>query len=103
LGRSQKIAVSYFLGNPTWLRFEEIINRTVLINYSNNLKILRLNSLIRIGNQDYRYYLKILEYKLQNQIHRLDFGKDEISKILINKKRVSLNDSLQKELDNRAL
>jgi hypothetical protein len=44
-----------------------------------------------------------LEYKLQDQIPPLDFVREEISKILTNKKRVALVEQLQKDIYNRAL
>ncbi|ERM81871.1 hypothetical protein P872_06965 [Rhodonellum psychrophilum GCM71 = DSM 17998] len=98
-----KDAVNYFLEDSTWVRFEDIIINTPLVSNNNKVQLLKQNSLIKVDDEDYRYYFKILEYKLQDQIPPLDFVKDEISKILINKKRVSLIDALQKEIYNRAL
>lgn len=96
-------AVNYFLEDSAWVRFEDIIINTSLVNHPNKAQLLRQNSLIKVDDGDFRYYFKILEYKLQKQIPPLEFVEDEISKILINKKRVSLIDALQREIYNRAL
>jgi hypothetical protein len=110
IGDSEKVrkiafedAVNYFLEDSTWIRFEDIIINTSLVNHPNKAQLLKQNSLIMVDDGDFRYYFKILEYKLQNQIPPLEFVEDEISKILINKKRVSLIDALQREIYIRAL
>jgi hypothetical protein len=96
-------ASNYFLEDSTWVKFDDIIINTPLYNHPNKVQLLRQNKLIKVDDEDYAYYLKILEYKLEDQIPPMEFVKDEITKIILNKRRVALADQLQKEIYNRAL
>jgi hypothetical protein len=86
-----------------WVRFEDVIINTPLAENNNKVELLRNSKLIKVDDEVYSYYFKILEYKLQDQIPPLDFVREEISKILTNKKRVALVEQLQKDIYNRAL
>lgn len=100
---ASKQASNYFLEDSTWVRFEDIIVNTPLENHANKVELLRNNKLIITDDERYRYYFKILEYKLQDQLPPLEFVRDEITKILTNRKRIALVEELQKEIYNRAL
>lgn len=94
---------NYFLEDSTWIKLDDIIVNTPLANHPNKVELVRNNKHIITDDDRYRYYFKILEYKLQEQVPPLEFVRDEITKILINKRRIELVDQLQKQVYNRAL
>jgi hypothetical protein len=94
---------NYFLEDSTWIKLDDIIVNTPLANHPNKVELVRNNKLVITDDDRHRYYFKILEYKLQDQVPPLEFVRDEITKILINKRRIELVDQLQKEVYNRAL
>jgi hypothetical protein len=96
-------AINHFLEDSTWVKIEDIVINTPLATNSNLVGLLRNEKLIMVEDERYKYYFRILDYKLQDQIPPLDFVKDEIIKILLNKKRVQLVEELQREIYNRAL
>ena len=96
-------AINYFLEDSTWVRIDDIVINTPLASNPNLVGLLRNEKLIMVEDERYKYYFRILDYKLQDQIPPLDFVKDEIIKILLNKKRVQLVEELQREIYNRAL
>jgi hypothetical protein len=96
-------AANYFLEDSTWVRFEDLIINTPLVSHNNKVQLLRQNKLIKVEDESFVYYFRILEYKLQDQIPPLEFVNDEISQILINKKKVALTEALQRDIYNRAL
>ena len=96
-------AVNHYLEDAVWVKIDDIIINTPLAGNSNMVGLLRNNKLIIVEDDWYKYYFRILEYKLQDQTPPLEFVKDEIAKILLNKKRVQLVEELQKEIYNRAL
>ncbi|EOZ92227.1 hypothetical protein A33Q_4320 [Indibacter alkaliphilus LW1] len=98
-----KFASNFYLEDSTWVRFGDIILNTPLADHPNKVGLVRNNKLIKVDDERYIYYFRILEYKLQDQIPPVEFVKNEISKILLNKKRVTLIEELQKEIYNRAL
>lgn len=94
---------NYFLEDSTWIKLDDIIINTPLANHPNKVELVRNNKHVMTGDDRYKYYFKILEYKLQDQVPPIEFVRDEINKILINKRRIELVDQLQKEVYNRAL
>jgi len=96
-------AANYYLEDAVWIKMGDIVINTPLAGNSNLVGLLRNNKLIIVEDDWYRYYFRILEYRLEDQTPPLEFVKDEISKILLNKKRVQLVEELQKKIYNRAL
>lgn len=97
-----KYANNYFLEDTTWVRLEEILSGTPFSSHPNKVELVRNNRSIIAEDDGYRYYFRILDYKLLDQVPPLEFVRDEITKILINKRRVTLVEHLQKEIYNRA-
>jgi len=98
-----KSASNYFLEDSTWVKFDDITINTPLHSHPNKVQLLRQNKLIKVDDEDHTYYLNILEYRLEDQVPPMEFVKDEITTIVLNKRRVALADQLQKEVYNRAL
>jgi hypothetical protein len=94
---------NYFLEDSTWIRFDDIIINTPLAQHPNKVELVRSNKYITTQDDHFKYYIRILEYKLQDQVPPLEFVQEEITKILINKRRIEIVDQLQKEVYNRAL
>lgn len=100
---SQRYANNYFLEDSTWIRFDDIILNTPLAQNPNNVQMLKSNRTISVDDDYYTYLFHILEYRLQDQVPPLEFVKEEISKIIVNKRRVALAEQLHKEVYNKAL
>ena len=98
-----RFAANYYLEDSVWIEFDDIVLNTPLVENTNHVELLRRNDLIQVDDDRFSYYFKILEYKLQDQVPPLEFMKEEISKILLNKRRVALAESLHKEVYQRAL
>lgn len=98
-----RFATNYYFEDSVWIEFDDIVLNTPLVGNSNHVELLRRNDLIDVDDERYSYYFKILEYKLQDQVPPLEFVKEEISKIILNKRRVALAENLHKEVYQRAL
>lgn len=96
-------AANYFIEDATWVKVDEIIANSPLADSPNLVGLLRNNKLIIVEDERYKYYFRILEYKLADQVPPIEFVKDEIYQILLNKRKVQLIEELQKEIYNRAL
>src|SRR5690606_25697292 len=96
-------AANYSLEDSVRIEFDDIVLNTPLVENTNHVELLRRNDLIQVDDDRFSYYFKILEYKLQDQVPPLEFMKEEISKIILNKRRVALAESLHKEVYQRAL
>lgn len=100
---AKKAANNFFLEDSTWVKFDELAQNTPLALETNKVQLLRNKKVIITEDERHKHYFRILEYKLQDQVPPLEFVRDEITKILLNKRRIALIEQLQKEIYNRAL
>ncbi|WP_339923896.1 peptidyl-prolyl cis-trans isomerase [uncultured Cyclobacterium sp.] len=98
-----RYANNYFMEDSTWINFDDIILNTPLTKNNNHVQLLRNEKLIHVDDETYSYYFKILEYRLQDQVPPLEFVKDEISKIIVNKRRAEIAEKLKRDIYNNAL
>ncbi len=85
-----------------WTNFEEI-TKQMPFNFSSNEMFLKYNSFYETNDSLYRYYLNITDYKLKNDTAPLVFVKENIKKIIINKRKIQLVKELEKNLYQDAL
>ena len=52
---------------------------------------------------NYLYFLKITQYKVQNDTSPLEFVRDDIQKIILNKRKVKLAKDLEEEIYENAV
>ncbi|NHE55364.1 peptidyl-prolyl cis-trans isomerase [Cyclobacterium plantarum] len=98
-----RYANNYFIEDSTWIKFDDIIINTPLTQNNNQVQLLRNEKLISVDDETYSYYFKILEYRLRDQVPPLEFVRDEISKIIVNKRRVEIAEKLKRDIYNDAL
>ncbi|MBS9524234.1 peptidyl-prolyl cis-trans isomerase [Litoribacter alkaliphilus] len=100
---AQRYASNFFLEDSTWVKFDEVTQNTPLAGHPNKVQLLKSNDFYKVEDEEFAYYFKILEFKLADQVPPMDFVRDEIAKIILNKRKVSLADQLHKDIYSRAL
>lgn len=88
--------------NGDWVNFRELI-KEMPFNYSNNEVFLKYNKSYETRDSLYTYFLNITDYKLSNDTTPLVFIKDDIRKIIINKRKMRLITELEKNTYQDAL
>ncbi|MCP4460490.1 MAG: peptidyl-prolyl cis-trans isomerase [Cytophagales bacterium] len=86
-----------FVEDSVWVDFDEVIAGTPLDQIIDKARILRTRSLLENSDENFTYYLRILEYKMVDEISPLEFVREDILNIIINKRKVSL----KRELENK--
>ncbi len=56
-----------------------------------------------MADEDYTYYLKILDYKISEETSPLEFVKDQIKHIIVNKRKLALSGKLEDQIYSKAL
>jgi len=97
-----QFADKYSLEDSTWINFDDIIQNTHLAGIPNKIQFLKTNKYVESTNEDYVYFLKILEYKISEEISPLGFIKSDIKNIIVNKRKVSIKKNLEEEIFNEA-
>lgn len=91
-------ASSYTLDDSVWYNFEEVVKNTPLISIPNKVQFLRENKFVETSDDVYVYFFKITDYKISDQLSPLEFVKDDIAKIILNKRKVALTQKLKEEI-----
>lgn len=95
-------AVKAFVEDSVWVKFDEVLMETPLKEVNDKAGFLKANSSIEVSDEDYIYFLKIFEYKLVGEIAPLEFIKEDISNIIINKRKIALKKELEKNIYEEA-
>lgn len=91
------------LDDSIWVNFEDIINNTPLMDIPNKTDFLRRNKYNEARGDDYLYSLKVSQYKIQNDTSPLEFVRDDIQKIILNKRKVMLAKKFEEEIYENAI
>lgn len=97
-----RFATSYSLDDSLWVNFDEIIKNTPLMGIPNKVQFLKENDFIESEDEDYLYFIKIHEYKISDERPPLEFVKDEIENIIINRRKIKLSNELEEKIYNKA-
>ena len=88
-------ATSYSLDDSTWYNFEDVISNTPLVSIPNKVQFLQKNEFIETSDELYVYFVKVMDYKITDQISPLEFVRDDITKIITNQRKVALTQDLE--------
>ncbi|MTI39813.1 peptidyl-prolyl cis-trans isomerase [Fulvivirga lutimaris] len=95
-------AATYQLNDSVWMVFDEVIKNSPLAEIPNKVQFLQSNRYIETADVQFRYFLKILEYRISDNTSPLEFVKEDIKNIIINKRKVQLAQQLEEDVYERA-
>lgn len=95
-------AVKAFVEDSVWIKFDEVLIETPLKDINDKTAFLKTNSSVEVSDEDFIYFLKIFEYKLIGEIAPLEFIKESVSDIIINKRKIALKVELEKKIYEEA-
>ncbi len=91
------------LDDSIWVNFEDVINNTPLMDIPNKTDFLRRNKYYEIPGENFLYFLKITQYRIRNDTSPLEFVRDDIRKIILNRRKVSLSKKLEEDIYENAV
>lgn len=95
---SYGFAASYFLQDDKWMPISELVANTP---FDRNL-LLQKNKSVESEDAEYYYFLKINDFKIQDQISPLEYVKNQIVSVILNKRKVELQKELESKVMERA-
>ena len=87
-------AVKAFVEDSVWVKFDEVLIETPLKNVNDKAAFLKTNSSVEVFDEDYVYFLRIFEHKVIGEIAPLEFIRESIEDIIINKRKIALKKEL---------
>lgn len=99
---SYRYASDFMLDESTWVNFDELIMNTPFMSIPNKVQWLKANKQVEASDERYLYFLKIQDYKISNELSPIEFVRDQIETIIINKRKIELAARLEKEIYEKA-
>ena len=96
-------ASTYQLYDSVWMVFEDLVKSSPLAEVPNKVQFLRARKYVENSDADHLYYLLIEEYRISDNISPLEFVRDQIRNIIMNKRKVELAKKLEDEVYQRAI
>ncbi|MEL7001294.1 MAG: peptidyl-prolyl cis-trans isomerase [Bacteroidota bacterium] len=95
-------ATTYQLYDSIWMVFDEVIQNTPMAEIPNKVQYLKRQRYVETEDDAFKYFLKINEYKISDNISPLEFVKEDIKNIIINKRKVRLAQKLEEDVYEKA-
>ena len=98
-----EFAVKTFVEDSVWVKFDEVLQETPLNDITDKAQFLRTNSSVEVSDEEFTYFLKIFEFKLIGEIAPLEFIKESVVDVIINKRKIALKKELEKRIYEEAV
>ena len=95
-------ASSYQLYDSVWMVFEDVVKNTPLADVPNKVQFLQNRKYVEENDTENLYFLKIEEYRISDSISPIEFVRDQIRNIILNKRMVILAKKLEDDVYNNA-
>lgn len=93
---------AYRLVDSTWVEFDKLAYNSPLAGIPNKIQFLQYTPYYETNDNDFLYYLKVDEYKIEDQVSPIDFVRNDIKNIILNKRKVELAHKLEEEVYDQA-
>lgn len=90
-------AVDYFLDDMQWIPFTELLRRIPIEAYNQEI-YLKNNRFIEIKDHPYWYFINLKDFKIKEDVSPLDFEKNRIRSIILNKRKLQLLKKLEDDI-----
>lgn len=95
-------AVNSFLDREVWLYFDDLLKEVPVKTY-NKERFLKNNRFVEMQDENYRYLLRILDYRLKDSTSPLSMEQEKIWNIIINQRKIKLIEKMKKDIYEDAL
>ncbi|MBX2964742.1 MAG: peptidyl-prolyl cis-trans isomerase [Cyclobacteriaceae bacterium] len=96
-------STAYHLVDSTWMVFDELVKASPLVEIPNKIQFLKTNPYYDTSDDAYLYFLRVKEYRISDNISPLEFVRDDIRTIILNKRKVALAKRLEDDVYNTAV
>ena len=96
-------SVAYHLSDSSWIEFDKLVVNSPMAEIPNKIQFLQTNPFYETSDTDFLYFLKVDDYKISDNVSPLEFVKERIRNILLNKRKVELARTLEDEVYENAV
>lgn len=95
-------AASYHLSDSSWMEFDELVKGTPLVGIPDKVQFLKRTPYYETNDEAYLYFLKVDEYRISDNVSPLQFVRDDIVNVILNRRKVDLAKKLDEEVYSKA-
>lgn len=95
-------SAAYHLSDSTWIVFDDLVRNSPLAEFPNKIQFLKTNPYFETSDDNYLYFLKVNNYRITDNTSPLEFVRDEIKNIILNKRKVQLAKQLEDDVYKQA-
>lgn len=93
--------IDYFTDDEKWIRFNDLLAKIPITTY-NKTVFLKNNRFVEFKDKPFVFFLYIKDFKVAEELSPLEFEKEKIKKIILNKRKVILIENMENALFERA-
>lgn len=91
------------LEDTVWIPLNDIIFNTPLEDTPNANQFLETTTFSETSDETHTYFLKIFDYKISEEVSPLQFIRDDIVNIILNKRKIELKKELEEKIYDNAV
>ena len=95
-------SAAYHLSDSSWIEFDKLAVNSPLAEIPNKIQFLRSYNYYETSDTEFLYFLKIDAYKISDNVSPLEFVKQDIKNIILNKRKVELARKLEDDVYENA-
>jgi hypothetical protein len=95
-------SAAYHLSDSSWIEFDKLVVNSPLAEIPNKIQFLRSYNYYETSDNEFLYFLKIDAYKISDNVSPLEFVKQDIKNIILNKRKVELARKLEDDVYENA-
>jgi hypothetical protein len=88
-------SAAYHLSDSTWIVFDDLVRNSPLAEFPNKIQFLKANPYFETSDDSYLYFLKVDSYRITDNTSPLEFVRDEVKNVILNKRKVQLAKQLE--------
>ncbi len=93
----QKNSENYYLNSDRWIYFNDLL-KEIPVDAYNQEEFLQRNTKFEVPEENWVYYVNILEFRIKESFSPIDFEREKIRNIILNNRKVKLIESLRNEV-----
>ncbi len=95
-------ARNYLINDDQWISFDELLNIIPIKTY-NQEAFLKNNRFVKLEENNFKYFIKFIEFNIKEEISPLSFERENIISIILNKRKIELINKMHNQLFEDAL
>jgi hypothetical protein len=98
-----RFALSSSMDENSWFNFDDVVRNSPYLSVPNKVQFLKTNKLSETEDEEFIYFLRIFEYKIVDELPPMEFVREQIQSIILNKRKVALSQKLEQKVYDKAL